>query len=181
MVRPPTGSTLSAPSAASVGYKSRHQTRAAWALGQRLPAADLPPGALHQARRYAVLGGGKRIRPVLVYLSGAAVATSYNAKGVVAEDRPYSVGMLGTWGMAAANRPLEQADCGIVLGASLGPGHTRFRAAKLIRPRGPTPPPHMPPPAAREEGDPGSALGPRPPFVPQGGLELQQRNLGGPA
>lgn len=70
----------------------------------------------------------------LADLSGAAVATSYNAKGVVAEDRPYSVGMLGTWGMAAANRALEQADCVIVLGASLGPDYTRFRDAKLIRP-----------------------------------------------
>jgi hypothetical protein len=36
-------------------------------------AADLHPGDLHQAMRYAVLGGGKRIRPVLVYAAGAAV------------------------------------------------------------------------------------------------------------
>ena len=50
-----------------------YQARAERALDQRLPAADLHPGALHQAMRYAVLGGGKRIRPVLVYLSGAAV------------------------------------------------------------------------------------------------------------
>ena len=66
--------------------------------------------------------------------SGAAVATSYNAKGVVAETMPYSVGMLGTWGMACANRALEEADCVIVLGASLGPDYLRFRDAKLIRP-----------------------------------------------
>lgn len=46
------------------------------ALDQRLPAADLHPCALHQAMRYAVLGGGKRIRPVLVYLSGAAVGAA---------------------------------------------------------------------------------------------------------
>jgi farnesyl diphosphate synthase len=46
------------------------------ALDQRLPAADLHPGDLHQAMRYAVLGGGKRIRPVLVYLSGAAVGAA---------------------------------------------------------------------------------------------------------
>ncbi|MDS4028059.1 MAG: (2E,6E)-farnesyl diphosphate synthase [Candidatus Contendobacter sp.] len=50
-----------------------YQARAEQALDQRLPAIDLHPGALHQAMRYAVLGGGKRIRPVLVYLSGAAV------------------------------------------------------------------------------------------------------------
>lgn len=50
-----------------------YQARAEQVLDQRLPAIDLHPGALHQAMRYAVLGGGKRIRPVLVYLSGMAV------------------------------------------------------------------------------------------------------------
>ena len=53
-----------------------YQARAVRALDQRLPAADLHPRALHQAMRYAVLGGGKRIRPVLVYLSGAAVGAA---------------------------------------------------------------------------------------------------------
>ena len=53
---------------------SRHyRSRANQALDQRLPAADLHPGDLHQAMRYAVLGGGKRIRPVLVYSAGAVV------------------------------------------------------------------------------------------------------------
>ena len=53
-----------------------YQARAERALDQRLPAADLHPCALHQTMRYAVLGGGKRIRPVLVYLSGAAVGAA---------------------------------------------------------------------------------------------------------
>jgi farnesyl diphosphate synthase len=53
-----------------------YQACAVRALDQRLPAADLHPCALHQAMRYAVLGGGKRIRPVLVYLSGAAVGAA---------------------------------------------------------------------------------------------------------
>jgi len=53
-----------------------YQARAVRALDQRLPAADLHPRALHQAMRYAVLGGGKRIRPVLVYLSGATVGAA---------------------------------------------------------------------------------------------------------
>ena len=53
-----------------------YQARAVRVLDQRLPAADLHPGALHQAMRYAVLGGGKRIRPVLVYLSGAAAGAA---------------------------------------------------------------------------------------------------------
>jgi len=39
------------------------------ALGRLLPAGD---GRLEQAMRYAVLGGGKRLRPLLVYASGQA-------------------------------------------------------------------------------------------------------------
>jgi len=41
------------------------------ALGHALPSASLPPQRLHAAMRHAVLGGGKRIRPMLVYATGA--------------------------------------------------------------------------------------------------------------
>jgi farnesyl diphosphate synthase len=37
------------------------------ALVARLPAADAVPARLHQAMRYSALGGGKRIRPALVF------------------------------------------------------------------------------------------------------------------
>ena len=42
-------------------------------LDQVLPPAETPPADLHNAMRYAVLGGGKRIRPVLVYATGEAL------------------------------------------------------------------------------------------------------------
>jgi farnesyl diphosphate synthase len=35
-----------------------------------LPAADAAPEVLHRAMRYAVLGGGKRVRPLLAYAAG---------------------------------------------------------------------------------------------------------------
>ena len=41
-------------------------TLAEAALESVLPAADTPPASLHEAMRYAVLGGGKRVRPALV-------------------------------------------------------------------------------------------------------------------
>nr|WP_295379339.1 farnesyl diphosphate synthase [Pseudoxanthomonas sp.] len=50
---------------------------AAWAaraeatLDQALPPPDQAPGRLHAAMRHAVLGGGKRMRPLLVYAAGA--------------------------------------------------------------------------------------------------------------
>jgi farnesyl diphosphate synthase len=44
-----------------------HAERCERALERVLPSADQPPPELHKAMRYAVLNGGKRIRPLLVY------------------------------------------------------------------------------------------------------------------
>ncbi|WP_295361317.1 farnesyl diphosphate synthase [Arenimonas sp.] len=41
-------------------------------LEAALPASDESPQGLHRAMRHAVLGGGKRLRPMLVYAAGAA-------------------------------------------------------------------------------------------------------------
>ena len=45
----------------------RYQKRVDEALAHFLPSSDQTPTKLHEAMRYAVLGGGKRIRPVLAY------------------------------------------------------------------------------------------------------------------
>lgn len=45
------------------------------ALDRGLPAGDRDPSRLHSAMRYAVLGPGKRVRPVLVYATGQAFGT----------------------------------------------------------------------------------------------------------
>lgn len=44
--------------------------RAEAALERVLPRTDAVPASLHQAMRHAVLGGGKRLRPLLVYAGG---------------------------------------------------------------------------------------------------------------
>jgi len=46
------------------------QRRVEQALEQRLPASQLAPQRLHQAMRYATLGGGKRVRPLLAFAAG---------------------------------------------------------------------------------------------------------------
>ena len=46
------------------------QQRTERALERLLPAADIAPSRLHQAMRYATLGGGKRIRPLLCHAAG---------------------------------------------------------------------------------------------------------------
>ena len=49
------------------------QARRELALSARLPAPDVTPARLHEAMRYSVLGGGKRIRPALLFATARAV------------------------------------------------------------------------------------------------------------
>lgn len=46
------------------------------ALDVALPSAHVEPRRLHQAMRYAVLGGGKRVRPMLCHAAGEAVGAT---------------------------------------------------------------------------------------------------------
>lgn len=48
------------------------RVRAEAALARALPREDAAPVELHRAMRYAVLGGGKRLRALLVYATGQA-------------------------------------------------------------------------------------------------------------
>ncbi|WP_290649600.1 (2E,6E)-farnesyl diphosphate synthase [Aquisalimonas sp.] len=50
-----------------------YQAQVEEALDRLLPKAATLPMRLHEAMRYAVLGTGKRLRPVLVYATGEAV------------------------------------------------------------------------------------------------------------
>ncbi len=48
-------------------WMQEHQKRVEDCADDYMPAANEYPGVLHEAMRYAVIGGGKRIRPLLVY------------------------------------------------------------------------------------------------------------------
>ena len=63
----------SAGKAAFVDCLSNYQKRVRAFLSAYLPAADQPPVELHAAMRYATLGKGKHIRPLLTYASGQAL------------------------------------------------------------------------------------------------------------
>jgi len=54
------------------------QSRIESALNARLPANHLSPERLHEAMRYSVLGGGKRVRPALVYATAATLELNAN-------------------------------------------------------------------------------------------------------
>ncbi len=55
------------------------RARSEASLEKWLPADNINPSRLHQAMRYAVLNGGKRVRPVLTYAAGYAVEASTDA------------------------------------------------------------------------------------------------------
>ncbi len=55
------------------------QTRTEAALDRYLPPAHIAPERLHQAMRYSVLGGGKRVRALLAHAAGELCGARQNA------------------------------------------------------------------------------------------------------
>jgi farnesyl diphosphate synthase len=76
-------------------WLSAHQHRFEEVLGRLLPAPDIAPQRLHQAMRYSVLEGGKRVRPLLAFaageLSGAPQARTDIAAAAVELIHAYSL------------------------------------------------------------------------------------------
>ena len=64
---------LSAPFSDRVPY---YTERIAARLQDALPESTCTPQTLHEAMRYAVLNGGKRVRPLLVYATGECLGVS---------------------------------------------------------------------------------------------------------
>ena len=60
------------------------QARMEPALQRFLPAPEIVPERLHRAMRYAVLGGGKRVRPLLAFAAGELAAAPLERVEVVA-------------------------------------------------------------------------------------------------
>ncbi len=55
------------------GWVAAHQSHFEEVLRVLLPRSDIAPQRLHEAMRYAVLDGGKRVRPLLVFAAGELV------------------------------------------------------------------------------------------------------------
>jgi geranylgeranyl pyrophosphate synthase len=56
-----------------VNNQKYYQERVEKVLEEALPSSEIAPYKLHEAMRYSVLGGGKRVRPLLVYATGKAL------------------------------------------------------------------------------------------------------------
>lgn len=67
------GAERGGPGAVLGSWYDRRAARVEAYLDRILPPADEPPADLHEAMRYAVLGGGKRLRPVLLMTACEAV------------------------------------------------------------------------------------------------------------
>ncbi len=65
-------------------FFTTYQTRINTVLNACLPAAETEPSLLHQAMRYSVLGGGKRLRAMLVYATGETFGANLAALNQVA-------------------------------------------------------------------------------------------------
>ncbi len=71
------------------------------ALERWLPAGDRPPSSIHQAMRYSVFAGGKRIRPLLAMAAGAAVSETQS--GI--EDAASTLELIHTYSLIHDDLP----------------------------------------------------------------------------
>ena len=82
-------------SASFDGWMATVQVHVEEALAGLLPQLDTEPVRLHEAMRYSVLGGGKRVRPLLVFaaggLFGAELASLARAAAAVEMIHAYSL------------------------------------------------------------------------------------------
>ena len=75
-------------------------------LDRHLPPASALPSKLHQAMRYAVLDGGKRVRPLLVFAAGAL----YDAPRDAIERAAAAVEMIHAYSLVHDDMPCMDDD-----------------------------------------------------------------------
>jgi farnesyl diphosphate synthase len=75
-------------------------------LSGYLPAADVIPTKLHEAMRYALLGGGKRVRPLLVYAAGAL----FGADAAILSRAAAAVEMIHAYSLVHDDMPCMDDD-----------------------------------------------------------------------
>ncbi len=82
-------------------------------LDQALPEASLVPPVLHQAMRYATLGGGKRVRAVLVYAAGEASLppeTPVSAQEIALDQAAAAVELVHAYSLVHDDLPCMDGD-----------------------------------------------------------------------
>ncbi len=85
---------------------AEYQARVEAALDRWLPAATEKPESLNEAVRYSVFGGGKRVRPVLVYAGGEA----FDAEPAALDGCACAVEMIHTYSLIHDDLPAMDDD-----------------------------------------------------------------------
>ncbi len=85
---------------------AEYQARVEATLDRWLPAATEKPESLNEAVRYSVFGGGKRVRPVLVYAGGEA----FNAEPAALDGCACAVEMIHTYSLIHDDLPAMDDD-----------------------------------------------------------------------
>jgi farnesyl diphosphate synthase len=85
------------------------QARVEEALGAFLPDANAIPHKLHEAMRYTVLGGGKRVRPLLVFAAGELFGAQ-EANGRALERAAAAVEMIHAYSLVHDDMPCMDDD-----------------------------------------------------------------------
>jgi farnesyl diphosphate synthase len=82
-------------------------------LDQSLPDASVVPQTLHQAMRYATLGGGKRVRAALVYAAGEAslpAGTAVSAQEIALDQAAAAVELIHAYSLVHDDLPCMDDD-----------------------------------------------------------------------
>ncbi|MFQ6404275.1 polyprenyl synthetase family protein [Methylophilus sp. 'Pure River'] len=87
-------------------WASAHQQRVEEVLSRTLPTEGTLPGRLHEAMRYAVLGGGKRVRALLSY----AAAELAGASPVAADASAAAVELIHAFSLVHDDMPCMDDD-----------------------------------------------------------------------
>jgi acetolactate synthase-1/2/3 large subunit len=91
-------------------------------------------------RPVIVAGNGVRIADAYTQLqslaeaAGLPVVTTASGKGCFAETHPLALGVFGTFGTAAANACVADADVVVIIGSKLSPSDTARETAELLNP-----------------------------------------------
>src|SRR5260221_8778183 len=127
------------------------QARMESALSRLLPPAHVAPARLHEAMRYAALGGGKRVRPLLSFAAGEVSSAAPERLEVAAAAGE----LIHAYSLGHDDLPGMDDD---VLRRGKPSGHGEYNEATAL-PGGDAPPaPALPPPPQHRPPDE-----PRPP------------------
>ncbi len=92
-------------------YLQLRQARVEQLLGERLEGfGDKVPARLLDASRYSLLGGGKRLRPVLALAFAEAVGQQSNAGGKLTEDAACALEFIHTYSLIHDDLPAMDDD-----------------------------------------------------------------------